>query len=389
MQCHTVDIDSHVAEPIELIMTEYLEPQFRDRPVRLLLDEHGLEYAEIDGKKSAVMQGGAGIAVDAGRGWGGNDVVELFTQGKVQYYDAMIPASNDPHARIKWMNEEGIDVSLIYPTLGTMWEDGCEDPRLAGAYCRAYNNWILDFCEPYPDRLIPIAHIPNRDVRESIQEVKRTAGLGVSGFMITAVSGSGHLYGEPYFDPLYAQVQETGLPLTMHPSGNQDYLGRDNHSDAGNDSLLFLDDYWYGLTVGAFPLQLSFINMINRGAFDRFPKLKFVILETGASWILYWLERMEEKWNTSKSTVKFKLKPDEYFQRQCWISFEPDEKLIPHVIGEVGEDKFFWAADFPHADGFPGIVGRIKKAIEPLSEEAQAKILGKNAVQVYGLKLAD
>ena len=57
--------------------------------------------------------------------------------------------------------------------------------------------------------------------------------------------------------------------------------------------------------------------------------------------------------------------------------------MISHVIAELGADKFFWASDFPHADGFPGIVGRVKKSIEPLSEEDQRKVLGENALRVY------
>ncbi len=386
MERKIIDIDGHVAEPIQEIMEEYLDPEFKERPIRLLLDEKGLEYAEIDGKKSEIIQGGAGIAVDAGKGFGNEDLSDFFTPGKVRYYDALIHASNDPHARIEWMNEEKVDVSLLYPTLGLFWEDGCEDPKAAGAYCRAYNNWLLDFCNAYPDRLIPIAHIPTRDVQEAVKEVRRTAALGMNGFMVSAMpGGTQRFYGDPYFDPLYAEVQETGLPMAIHPTSNKDYPGKDIYSDQDSLSLKELDDYWYSLTTDPFPIQMSFINMINRGTFDRFPSLKFVLLETGATWLAYWLERMEDRWKTAKTTVKFKLQPDEYFRRQCWISFEPDEKFIAPIIEEIGADRFFWATDFPHADGFPGIVERIKKAIAPLSEEAQWKILGGNAIPVYGL----
>jgi predicted TIM-barrel fold metal-dependent hydrolase len=79
------------------------------------------------------------------------------------------------------------------------------------------------------------------------------------------------------------------------------------------------------------------------------------------------------------------LRPSEYFLRQCWVSFEPDEKLIPYVIKEVGANKFFWASDFPHDDGFPGVVGRVKESISRLPEEDQNKVLGDNAIEVYNL----
>ena len=116
-----VDIDGHVAEPITLIMDEYLEPEFKDRPLRLLNDEKGLEYLEINGKKSVMVQGGAGLGVDAGKAFGAEDFLPFFTPGEVHYYDGMIPEANEPDARARWHEGEGVDKALLYPTLGLSW----------------------------------------------------------------------------------------------------------------------------------------------------------------------------------------------------------------------------------------------------------------------------
>ncbi len=385
MEHRTVDVDGHVAEPVKLMMDEYLDPEYKDRPMQFLLDDKGLEYLEIDGKTSEIVHGGAGLGLDAGKAFGVEDQSQFFDPGKMHYYDGMIPASNEPEARLKWMNEEKVGKSLFYPTAGLFWEDGCEDPKVAGAYCRAYNDWLIDFCKTDPERLIPIAHLPTRDVNEAVKEAKRVAKMGAKGFMICAVPLSGNLYGSKYYDPLYAEIQETGLPLSIHPTSHHDYPGNDDFGDTNGLTQFLHQDFWYSLTIDPFPLQMALLNMINRGAFDRFPELKVVFLETGATWIIFWLERMNDRWETGKYTCPFDLKPSEYFERQCWISLEPDETLISHVIKEVGAHKFFWATDFPHADGFPGIVGRVKEAIESLSETDQRKILGENALEVYNL----
>ena len=376
-----IDIDAHVSEPITQMMDEYLEPEFKDRALRLRLDENGLEYLEIDGKKSAIFQGGACLGLDAGKGFGAHDLSEFYIPGKVHYYDGIVPESNDPDARIKWMDDEEIDTSFLYPTIGLFWEDECEDPRLAAAYCRAYNNWLLEFCKPYPNRLIPIAHISTLDVNEAIKEAARTAALGAKGLMLYGLSASRRMYGDPYFDSFYGEVQEMGLPLAIHTTARRDYVGKDYHGDDG--SMRELDNYWYAVQTLVVPLQIALLNLINRGTFDRFPNLKVVLLESGATWVAYWLERMDERWDTQKYTCKFKLRPSEYFQRQCWVSFEPEEALISHVVRQIGAEKFFWASDFPHSDGFPGIVDRIKSALGPLSEEEQRKILSENAIEVY------
>ena len=65
----------------------------------------------------------------------------------------------------------------------------------------------------------------------------------------------------------------------------------------------------------------------------------------------------------------FKEQPSDYFRRQCWISSSPEEELIPNIINKVGADKFFWASDFPHHDGFPGVVGAIRDLLGPLPAE--------------------
>ena len=62
------------------------------------------------------------------------------------------------------MTEQGIDLAFLYPSLGLNWQTECGDAGLAAAYCRVYNDWIIDFCRPYPDRLIPIAMVSLMEV---------------------------------------------------------------------------------------------------------------------------------------------------------------------------------------------------------------------------------
>ena len=114
--------------------------------------------------------------------------------------------------------------------------------------------------------------------------------------------------------------------------------------------------------------------------------MKYVFLETGATWLAYLLERLDDKFKSQSHSTTFKEQPSDYFRRQCWISFEPEEELIPNIINKVGADKFFWASDFPHHDGFPGVVGAIRDLLSPLPAEDINKVMGQNAVDVYNLR---
>jgi len=116
-----------------------------------------------------------------------------------------------------------------------------------------------------------------------------------------------------------------------------------------------------------------------------FPALKVLLLETGGGWIAYFLERLDAKHRHLGWRTGLKHSPSEYFRRQCWISFDPDESTIPAMVERCGADKFMWASDFPHFDASPRALAETRAAIAPLSASDQRKILGDNVAQAYGL----
>jgi uncharacterized protein len=121
------------------------------------------------------------------------------------------------------------------------------------------------------------------------------------------------------------------------------------------------------------------------GVFDRFPKLKVLLLETGAGWIAHFLQRLDNKYKHLGWKTDMQDKPSNYFRHQCWISLDPDETTIPAMVERCGADRFIWASDFPHFDASTEPVEETRRAIAPLSKSDQRKILGDNAAVAYGL----
>lgn len=75
----------------------------------------------------------------------------------------------------------------------------------------------------------------------------------------------------------------------------------------------------------------------------------------------------------------------EYFRRQCYISLDPDEQRLPHIVEAIGADKILFASDFPHYDAiFPGAVAAVSARTD-LSGDAKRLILGGNAARLLGL----
>jgi predicted TIM-barrel fold metal-dependent hydrolase len=87
------------------------------------------------------------------------------------------------------------------------------------------------------------------------------------------------------------------------------------------------------------------------------------------------------------ATPDLSLTPREYFQRQCWISFDPGERTAPVLWPIVGKDRFVWASDFPHSDAkYPGVVDELREYTEGMDPDARAALFGRNAAEMYSLE---
>jgi len=124
---------------------------------------------------------------------------------------------------------------------------------------------------------------------------------------------------------------------------------------------------------------------------ERFPRLKVAHLESGCGWVPFWLERMDEHWehDSQGSARTTKEKPSVYFKRQCWVSCEAGEELVPCFVEHVGADYLTVATDYPHSDAvgkFPDLTVGALSANSKFSTEVRRKILWDNPVRLYGLE---
>ena len=274
----------------------------------------------------------------------------------------------DPRARLEDMDSEGMDASVMFPTAGLHFA-AIQDPEVAAALCRAYNDWLYDFAQTDPRRLITVAVIPQADVYEAMKETRRAVGeLGAKGVMWRPNPVGGRNLHEPYFDPMWSLLEELEATLCLHEGTTQ------NVPQSGLDRY---DNFLFRHVVShPHEQQMGVLNLICGGVLERHPKLRVASLESGCGWIAHWLERINhhlEYWG--HASARLPMKADEYWDRQCFISADPDEAIIPGIIQAMGDDTIIFASDYPHPDGiFPGVVKELADRAD-LSETSKAKIL--------------
>ena len=375
-----IDADGHVIEP-DYVWEEYLEERYRELAIRVREDSDGWEYLEVQGQPYPRLPRGAMSML----GTMGDPDARPSPDRK--YMQSMPFGAGDAGQRIERLDREGLDAVLLYPTIGIVWECAVTDVDLSDAYARAYNRWIADFCRDSGGRLVPIAHLSLGDVELATRELERAVKDGCRGAFFLPFTLTRTPHGHPDHDRLWEVAQALGVPVVIHPGYEPAETSVVTRFD-GFDGMIRGSERnsWFSNVFARQGVQQAFASMFAFGTFDRFPKLKFGVLESAAGWIGAYLDRMDAMHEIPMGrATELERFPSEYFARQCFISADPDERAAPLIMDHVGIDRFIWATDFPHPDHPADWPEKLPRFIEPLSEEGRRRVLGQNVQEIYGL----
>jgi len=366
-----IDADAHMIETPE-VWEAYIEPAYRGLTPRLSYDDKGrmgvLIGDTLVGRLGSELAGAPpqdpDIPLDEMRSMAGMGVR---------------PGGYDAKARLADMDSEGVDKAVLFPTMAFY---GCESPDLGleKAICRAYNNWLGDHCAEAPDRLYGVAMLPLRDIDASIAELERcTQAFGFRGAFFRPNPYGGRLIQSVAYDRLWDCCQSLGVAVGVH-EGIADTLPTLGRDRAENVAILHLFGH-------PFEQMVACASVIMTGVLERFPRLNFAFLESGCEWAPYWIDRMDshfEHWRRLLPAMR--MKPSEYFQRQCYVACDPDESFVTSVAKDIGDDNLLWASDYPHADGpFPGAVEMTLESMKAMPVSSREKIMAANPARLFGL----
>jgi uncharacterized protein len=283
----------------------------------------------------------------------------------------------DINARVRHMDELGVDVQVIYPTL--LLHSPTANPEVEVALCRSYNRWLADRTPEANGRLRWVVVPPVLDMEAALEELRFGKEHGACGVYKRAVEAGGKLVCDPYFFPLYEEAERLDMPICIH-TGN----GDPNKFGLSDSSLTGLEVRPQIGCMGA---------MAMTGVPERFPRLRMGVIEAMASWVPHVIADMKAK-NVYGGVMKLyaerpiTLQDDFLRANRFYVTCQTSDD-VPYLLKFGAEDSLLIGTDYTHADQ-AGVLGALDY-IEELADEdlipqhVAHKILVDNPRTFYGI----
>ena len=416
------DSDSHIVET-HAIWEKYLDPEFRTLGKFALWREEGKtsSYLKVNGKifrdtmnpnipRHAIWR--PGMTWDQVGGLD-PDIRHDKTAG-----------ASDPQARLADMDAMGVDQTLLYPTWFAEGFHLVEDPDVAYALARAYNDWIADFCAAAPDRLFAAAMVPLQNMDFAIEELHRITKIPCfRGAFIRPMFIENRYFTHAYYNPLWAALEELGITAAVHPASglwNPEWTSHAQFIEKmkGRSTVqIFLPEAGGGPSAGGgnggggilplpgrdlghpmSPIIAPWLDnhmfvastLLGFSVMARYPKMKVVMAHGKASWMEEVLEKMEASALTFPviNTYPVTTDPEELWEHgEVMLGFDAEERLIQKLPQDYAK-KVVWGSHYPRQDTTSAWDAIDQLAGAGVDQATIARMLGGNAAAQFGVALS-
>jgi predicted TIM-barrel fold metal-dependent hydrolase len=380
-----IDTDTHIVEPYDLWTSRVSTKKYGDAVPHVRWDPNMNEDAWYFGAQRVATAAGIAMAC-----W-----PEFPPNRPARISDAN-PRTWRVEDRLKTMDEAGVYAQVLYPNIAGFGAGEylrLEDRELMRLCVAAYNDWLAEYASADRKRLIPVMALPFWDMDDTLKEMERAAKIGHKGIVMCSEP---EYFGlpkltNPHWDRLWAKAQDMDLSINFHiGTGDQGFrelmdASVTKHAKfASQGILLFLSN------------AQVLDQVIVSGICHRFPRLKFVSVESGVGWLPFFLESMDWQWKNSgvrEEHPEYKLLPSEFFKRQIYGCFWFERECLDHALKVIGPDNIMYETDFPHPTCmYPGPATTaimpheyIEQTFSKYPLDVAEKVLYGTAAKVYNL----
>ncbi|WP_281017367.1 MULTISPECIES: amidohydrolase family protein [unclassified Minwuia] len=375
------DADAHIMETADWLR-DYAAPKFRDRLPDIFTG------ALAPGEHERVNDD---IALHSDASYRAEDEAELMNRKNWRAIGATLKQD-----RPKALDLLGFASQLVFNTFTNKPMQEAEhgrDADFAYGMADAHNRGMFDFCG-VDRRLLSTAYVPLMDLERAPQVAKALIRDGANALMIAAACPKDHSPSHIALDAVWAQAEEAGVPIVFHVGSGGTFFDRtyfnnglpmekDFHGGAENFRSI---DY---MAIPN-PVMQTLATMILDGVMDRFPRLKFGVIEQGASWVPSWMRYLDSAYDAflrhEQRLQKLSLRPSEYVQRQIRVTPYPTED-VGWIASQAGDAVCLFSSDYPHVEGGRNPLGRFEASLAQASEATRDHFFAGNFADMMGPSL--
>jgi len=302
------------------------------------------------------------------------------------------PGAMDKTLRLKEMAADGVSAEVLYPTHG-LRVLSLDEPALEEACARVYNDWLIDYCQAAPDRLIGLAILSVYNIEGAVREMERCRKAGLRGCVIWQVPAPALPFTSEHYEPLWAAAEDLDMPVNLHiltGHGEGKASAPLQSSAPARDPAMIGDRRSVNQRLSQ--VMDSLYDIIYAGVLECFPRLKLVLVETEIGWIPFVLEQWDyyyKRHGSERHGLRLKHPPSEYFHRQVYATFFNDA-VGGHLLSWWGGDNCMWSNDYPHVNStWPRSREIVARDMGALRAETRAKLLRENVARLYNMSVPD
>ena len=296
----------------------------------------------------------------------------------------------DPDLRAADQDSQGVVGEVLFPnTVPPFWAKPLVMPP--AAVRPADNRWLKDFCDNDPVRYAGIGVILPNDLEQAEKDIAAIAKAGLRGGVLLPLIAPDSTWLKQLYDPawdrVFAAIQDHDLVMNHHTGA-----GVADHGDSLVGQAIWVSEVVWAVQTGYRHLLLS-------GVFERFPKLKYIVTESGCAWAGPLLKNLDGIHHNivrgQTGEIKYngewilKEPPSVYAKRNCYYGASFPSKADLAGIDAVGEDNVLWGNDYPHFEGtFPHNLESLRLTFADMPDARRRKVFGLNAAKLYNFDLA-
>ncbi len=274
----------------------------------------------------------------------------------------------DVPARLRHMDELGIEVQVLFPT--TFLHAVTDQPDAEAALFKSYNRWLADRTASSGGRLRWVAQAPLLSIDRAVEELRFAKDHGACGVMKKGIECGGRAASDPYFFPVYAEAERLDLPICLHQGVGDPNVS--NTVDGARVSMVNVVSACQSLADAKVP--------------DAFPRLRFGFIETGASWIPYVIKESGMRGKAARAGYDYKT--EFLAHNRLYVTCDTEDD-VGYLLGFGAEDYLMIGTDYSHVDQSAEMRAHARlldmAQAGAFSPAAASKIVSDNARRFYGL----